>query len=477
MINLFKSSIYMFISLFARLLTNVGIFFILAKFWNVQMFGEFMYYFTFTTLIVLFVDYGFSLKLVKDISTSPTDIKYLVSKAFGCKLFLTFILVLVQFLFLNELDNYLLFVVLLSSSIFNSFGLFFCLPFRAINDFKSESVVTSVSNMLLILFILLLMFIDFTALTVSIAFLAGRLLFLCMSISTYKKKIGPLKIRELMKLKRNRQILNELRSNFPYAVHFAAGTIYLQIDTMIMHTYLGDNGVGFYQASVRILMGALLLNDVLTNVVLPKLSANNENFDKIGENINRIFLGIGSLVSIILFVFAEQIINLLYGPNYHLTISLLKLSSILLIIKYMGGLYGVLLTVSNKQNIRVMAVLISITINVALNIVLIPKVGMKGAVVAAIVSSIVLNVIYMFVNINVNKSVFINKRYIVLIIFYCTVICLNYFYHLSLLASIAVTLITIIIILIIGTNNDEKNILFSYIKIKKMSSIKARRGA
>ncbi|TYR78850.1 oligosaccharide flippase family protein [Priestia megaterium] len=459
-----KSSAFMLVSLTARLITNIGVFFLLANFWDIQTFGEFMYYFTLTTLVVLFIDYGFSLKLVKDISKYPDKIHSLVSQAFICKLFLTLVLILIQFIFIQVINNYLLFMILLVGAIFNSFGLFFCLPFRAINDFKTESIITLISNLLLAFLILTLVIVGSGSLTIALAFFIGRVVFFSVSIKSYIKKIGNLKIN--FGFVKYSTVSSGLISNFPYALHFAAGTIYLQIDTMIIHGYLGNEGVGIYQASVRILMGALILNEVLTNVTLPKLSKSEEGLKGLNININRVFLLIGCIISVILFVFAEQIVMLLYGPDYSLVINLLKLSALLLLIKYMGGLYGLLLTVSNKQNVRVIAVLVSIVINILLNIIFIPMMGVEGAVIAAIISSTILNIIYMAVNFYIYKSVFITKRYFYLLLVYFTALFSVHLNEFSFSINLLITSFVMFLLILMGTTVTEKRKIISYMKLK-----------
>ena len=49
-----------------------------------------------------------------------------------------------------------------------------------------------------------------------------------------------------------------LSKGFPYAVHLFVGTLFLQVDTLVIQQVMGASAVGLYQGGMRLLFGALL---------------------------------------------------------------------------------------------------------------------------------------------------------------------------------------------------------------------------
>src|SRR6266513_586501 len=138
----------MLASLVVRLLTNVFVFVVLARVWGPREFGEFMYPFTVATLLVMIVDYGFGLQLVRDVGRSPHRVQDLVHSATGTKLLLTVGTVVLlgvagRRLAPDTSQQWLLWLLLAAAGA-NSFGLFFSLPFRGLGRFELETRATLV---------------------------------------------------------------------------------------------------------------------------------------------------------------------------------------------------------------------------------------------------------------------------------------------------------------------------------------------
>ena len=62
------------ISVFSRLISGFVIIFILTKSLTINDFGVFSYSLVFASILVLIVDYGYSIKLVKDIARTKNKI-------------------------------------------------------------------------------------------------------------------------------------------------------------------------------------------------------------------------------------------------------------------------------------------------------------------------------------------------------------------------------------------------------------------
>jgi O-antigen/teichoic acid export membrane protein len=420
-----KDSLYMTTSLITKLLANVFVFLALARLWGVDGFGTFMYPFTLSMLLVLIIDYGFALQLVKDISKTPDNVTKLVSKALLAKIIMTIFLVVVTLSYLFIMSSYksfnLLFLLLLLAAIIGSYSQLFNYPLRGLSLFKEETKILFSTNIVHIGIIGSIILFQGNHIMVAIGFLMSRIIYLACSVFVYERFIG----RIIYSFDLLKESLNTLKENFPYAVHVSIAALYFQVDTLIVHHFTGNYGVGLYQSAIRIVIGSLVLADVFTNVYLPRLSKvsiNKSSIIDLGTSMTRYMLIIGTIGSIIMILLSEFIIDLLYGIEYYPAIELLILFSIVLVIRYFGTAYGAILTISNKQNIRAIAVTIALLINVLSNVVLIPYFGLSGAVYSAIITAISLNIIYMVFTWTMLRSILFDKTNILIMVFAIIVI-------------------------------------------------------
>ena len=70
----------------SRLISGFFLIFILARLLTLNNFGEFIYSLVFANLLVLIIEYGYSLKLSKDTAKNQSDISILTGTAIKVKL-------------------------------------------------------------------------------------------------------------------------------------------------------------------------------------------------------------------------------------------------------------------------------------------------------------------------------------------------------------------------------------------------------
>ena len=87
-------------------------------------------------------------------------------------------------------------------------------------------------------------------------------------------------------------------------------------------------------------------------------------------------------------------VRLLFGGRYDALASLLPLFGLLAFIRYGGVSYGTLLTLADRQIVRVLAVCGVMALGLGLNALLIPRFGLTGAISASIIGHLVLYAIY-----------------------------------------------------------------------------------
>lgn len=404
-----KNLTYSLFTNFSRVIFGFLLLFFLARLLSIEQFGVFMYSMVFTRLLVLVVDYGYEIKLSKDTAKDKKNISKLTSEAVVIKVFLTFlsffILYIIKFTGYLDDGNFKVILILYFSFVFNSFANHFLIPLRSIDRFDIESKLVFFENSLLFSssIIITFFFKDITLLAITFAF--TKLLFLVISSSIFYKKY---------KFNYSRKgLLKKCKEGIPYAIHIAIGTIYLNIDTMILKRYVSDTEIGIYQAGMHALGAATILLTLLNTVLLPKLSStlnNKQQFNKIVVVFNRFVFLWGLFTAIIITIFSKNLIKLVYSNKFLELDKYVWLFAIIIFLRYFGSIYGILLTISEKQKIRTIGVTLTLFFVFIVDLFIIPKYKIYGALYVLILAHILLNYIYIFYSYKEFKSLFFFKR-------------------------------------------------------------------
>lgn len=392
-----KDSYYMLASSVLRLATQVLLFIVLARMWGAEKFGTFVYPLVISTLVVIVVDYGFGLQVLRDVGKTAERVKEIIWGALCLKVALSavvLLLALVLTVWMPCTHGFrILLWLLLPAAVLGSFGLLLNLPFRALGLFHEETTVVLWANLVHFMLVGTLALLRFDTVVVAGGFLVSKLFYLVLSWRAYRRLIGRTKLPCVTL----GYLLGTLRTGFPFAIHIALASLYFQVDTLIIHSFLGPEGVGVYQAGLRIMVGGLVLADVLGNVYIPRLaqaSDSTKSLVEIGTRMTRHLLVPGALGFTLLIVFARWLNSLIYGAGYEGVAELLPLMGVVFFLRYLGVSYGALLTVANRQMVRAVGVSVAVVVSIGLNFLLIPSLGLRGAVLASIITHVVIDGVY-----------------------------------------------------------------------------------
>ena len=385
-----KSTVFMMMSTLARLLTSVVVFIVMARVWGADVFGVFAYPLAIATVAVMVVDYGFGLQVVRSIGTRPDAVEQVMLRSVAAKCLLSLLvaggaLVATPWL-ADDRGTLALTWLLLVSSLLTSFALLLNLPFRGLGRFADETKVVVLASVIHFAVVVVAVAAGAGPLLVAICFVLSRACYLLLSLSAYRRLVARFDWRRLD----GWSGLAMLRDGLPYGVFVAMGTLYFQIDTLLVQHYLGSRDVGLFQAGVRLLMGALILPEVICNVYLPAISGvagrNVAETARLGERMTRHLLMLGVIGLAVFWLGSRWIVSGLYGADYASVVPLLPAFGVVLLLRFVASSYGLLLTVGDRQLVRTAVVSAAFVVSLAVNVLLIPRYGLRGAVLASVVT-------------------------------------------------------------------------------------------
>ena len=192
-----------------------------------------------------------------------------------------------------------------------------------------------------------------------------------------------------------------MRDSWPLAIAAVSSMTYMKIGQVFIKAMLGDHELGLYSASVTIAEIWYFIPMVITQTFLPVIlktkKISQELYIARLQMLYDVMTMMSIVVSIIVTLFANPIIQLLYGDSY-------AGSGIILAIYFWAGIPLSLTMVSTQyivsENFTTISIYRSVAgalSNVLLNIVLIPRYGIVGAAWAVIISySLVTMIIGLF---------------------------------------------------------------------------------
>ena len=422
-----NNSVFSFLSISSRLVANVVVFWIIARVYGPELFGQFTFAQTLATIFILFADFGFDILLTNEIARDRDKAKALFQQFFSLKLIFSLVALIGMWVFalVNEISfqSRILIFIFSFYMIFTVLTNFMFALYKGFERLEYETKVSMVINVGLLAITLVLVLFKSSVTSLAIAFVVTRLLGFIISLKYSYQVLKNISFRffygDLSKIK---------WKIFVYGFHLVFSYLFFQLDTILLALLKGNYEVGIYQAVFKLILVPLVIPDIFINTLMPVLARMNvqnpEHWKKIGELMNKLLFIIVLPTSIILFSFPEQIINFIYGSNKYVeAIPILRIFSVILFVRFNLETYALMLTTSDRQKIRLYGVLVTTIINFILNYFMIKKYGILGAAFVSLATNTILGLIYIYTTRPLFFKWMVNIKIIIAILF---ALCIGY---------------------------------------------------
>jgi O-antigen/teichoic acid export membrane protein len=191
-----------------------------------------------------------------------------------------------------------------------------------------------------------------------------------------------------------------IRQGIPIGLIIVLYATLLKVDIALL-SFLngGDNTeVGHYGAAYRLIEATMFISWAFGAALFPSLSRDDASSDGFSaargyEFGMKIMIAILMPIALIFGIYAAQIINLLYGPEYSDAVLSLRLLAAMTVLYGINSLVVTVLITRDRPWDFAKPAIIVIVQNLAFNFILIPRYGAPGAAANAIFSGLLLAVI------------------------------------------------------------------------------------
>ncbi len=460
-----KNYFFSFLSISSRLIANVIVFWIIARYYGPDIFGQFSLAHTIATISILLGDFGLDLLLTTEISRDRKNAGTLFQKFYSLKFLFSFTALFVMWglsLFGNfSTATKLLILIFSFYMFFTTLTNFLYAFYKGFEKLEYETKVSLIINGGLLFVTIIFLIFKANIYIISIGFVLSRFVGFLSGLY-YSFKILP-----EIEYKFNFKDINKVRNKILiFGFHLFFSNLYFQLDTILLGLWKGDREVGIYQSVFKLILLPLVIPDIFNNTLIPVLSRLNIDnkilWKNIGFLMNKILTVIIFPIALILFIYANQIINLIYGPKlYSNAIPILRIFAIILVVRFLQETYALMLTTSNRQHIKMFVVIFATLFNFLLNYFLIPKYGVTGAAMVSLITNTCIGIIYIYFNASLFFKWMLNLKMFILFSF--TAIIFYFYWNFMktnfIVGIVSILIIYLIIALMFFTKEERKAIL------------------
>lgn len=403
--NLFKNSEFkkylintswLYCEKFFKIIVSFFVVIMVTRYLGPDKFGIISYAQSFVGIFLALSSLGLDVLLVREIAKNKENSSILIGTAFFMKTLvgIVCILIILALSLINYDKETFLYINVISLSL-----IFY--NFRTIDTYFQANVlgkysaiantisflISSLGKILLVLFQMDLIYfcilIVIDAMTISISYIC---IYKKMNNYIYKWKFDK-KIALLL-----------MQKSWPLLLTAFAAFIYTRIDQLMLKHIISSSEVGEYAAALKICDILNLLPFMIVSSVYPKLISLKEisesAYMSLIANLYKLLTWISIPMVLILTLYSEEIIKLLYGVRFTEASDILFLLSFSIILISIGSLTTKILYVESYEKKYLVRSIIGMILNIVLNFFMIPILGGKGAALSTLITLFFIYYIY-----------------------------------------------------------------------------------
>lgn len=449
--NIKKNTFYTVVTISSRLFANVFLFWLLARFYKPEVFGEFTLAHTLATTFLVFADFGIEILMTTKLAAERGNTTKIFEKLLGLKIIFLIIATLLMIstgsTFKLSDNSFHLIIIFSLYLIFTSLNNFFSALFKGYELYIFETRVSILANSLLIISTIILLIFQRNIIEIALTFMITKIIGTAYSIYNLHKADPSITFKlefSGFKLLGGKVII--------FGLHLIFSYLFFQVDTLLLAKLKGSYSVGIYQAVFKLVMLPLVIPDIFINSFLPTLSRyfkeNKEEWIRLGSIMGRSLFIFALPISVIIVFYAKQIIDLIYGLNdYQNAVNVLKIFGLIILVRFILEPFALMLTTSDRQFTRLITVFTATILNITLNYFVIPKYDVLGASVVSLAVNIFVGFIYIIsLKENFIFWLFHIRQAIAIIIVFISGYIFYEFIHIHFIIEIIILLITYIFV-------------------------------
>jgi len=384
--TIFKNTFWLGLAEGVTKILNLILFIYAARILGATEYGKLTFAFAFVGLFTVLTEMGVPNIMVREFAKEERreqDFPAIISLALLLNIGTLLLIILGSyFITPDSIVRKVIWILALYTSL-NVLSHFFSSFFRARQQMQYESI-TKIFRVLILVILGLYILLNFPSVeSLSYGYLFASFVALVLIILIFYYKVGSLQIvwsKTIWK--------KFLSMSWPLALAGIFGTIYTQIDSVMMG-HLGQiTQTGWYNAAYRIIGATLIPLSLISTSFYPVLSKyfkeSRRDFQKAWDYQAEILIFLSIPIIIGGFVLSSKIIYSVYGLDFFSSILAFQILIWMVGAYYLSSPFQSVLVISDQQKKIFWIVFSGAIVNIILNLILIPKFSLYGAAVATV---------------------------------------------------------------------------------------------
>lgn len=363
-----------------------------ARYLGVENFGILSFASSLTSIFGICMGLGLGTLVIREVARNKDLIGEYVSNTILIRGIMSVVtLGLISLLILiagyNEPTRTVIYLLALFT-VFSTIYQIFYSVFQANQQMEYQSVGTILYSIILLGGVLLVIYLNGSVIGISAVYAVGGAAVLIYSFlifswkfPTPKFQFNPSKWKSL------------IQEAWPFAVSGISYNLYTSIDSVILSFIKGQEAVGLYTASYRLILVLIFIPTIFNTAIFPLMSKyyvhSKDTLLFTFEKLFKIMFMLGLPIGVGTVIIASKVILLLYGSAFlssTLALQILIWSTVLM---FARSPFERLLESSNRQIVITKALIIGVVFNVILNLMIIPFYGYVGASVVTVLTDVI----------------------------------------------------------------------------------------
>lgn len=389
--NIARNTSYLTIALVIQKIVSFTYFALLARNLGPTDLGKYYFAISFTTIFAIFIDFGLTNVLTREIAKRQEGAGKLLSNILAIKIPLAIISLLAVSLAINILPYPPLtrHLVYLSSicMILDSFTTSFFGAVRGFHNLKYESISSVIYQLIVMIFGLSALYAGWSLTAVMSALVLASIYNFSFSFYIIKKKLRINISPKIDKILLKKIIIISI----PFGIYAIFQRFYTYFDTVLLSIFAGDIFVGYYQVPFKIILALQFLPMAFTASLYPAMSHywqyNREQLIITFERALKYLIIISIPISIGVFALADKIV-LVFQSGYAGAVWPLRIVILAVLFNFIDFPAGSLLNACDQQKRNTINMGIVVVTSIIFNFILIPKMQAVGAGITLLITNV-----------------------------------------------------------------------------------------
>tara|TARA_A100001015_G_scaffold218269_1_gene245322 strand:+ start:347 stop:1723 length:1377 start_codon:yes stop_codon:yes gene_type:complete len=356
-----------------------------ARYFSPEIFGEINYIIVLAAFCFSFTEVGLSTLVNREYQQGEIAPDKLIAAGWMIKIVLVALNALVAIVVVRFIPNHLLvpFIIFFIMNIIDSLKLYKIALVRTQNNREYEAICVMIETILTSIVGILIIWKTANITLFACGYLGSSIM---SSIYIWNKASN---ISESFLKAEYRYVKQLLKKIAPFIISAFLIVALTSMDTLMIQWMDGAEGVGFYQASIKITETILIIPVLYMTTIFPftsKYAFDELRLIKILKESISILAMIGFPIVVGGIYLSKEIILSIYTASYFQSIILFKYLLISIVPIFFSTIFNGILLSTKQERKSVAITATAFLINIGLNIYLIPKMGALGAVYGTLIS-------------------------------------------------------------------------------------------